>query len=338
MKPVVAFTLITLLTGCLPHDPTLDRRIVPAEEFARSIKEGRADDFSIFRAVQEHEKGMTNPTPGMSRASMKTPDETVAEAAAPFQGDPRYLEQGYALRRSVGAPKTDFVSDGDVAGGGTPNDTYRQLPRPPQLPPLPPGSQSPYSNGQMTHNPSLWPDEAQGANLFTDFRAFQPMDVITVVVNESTVGRKKTESSAEGSYSILAGITELFGIETKSWASNNESLDPATLISASTENKFEGEGELKREGSLKTQLSAVIMEILPNGIMRVEGTKIVAVDGEEETVVISGLVRMRDVNSENQVDSNRVANMRVDFYGRGILGEQQQPGWGARLIEKIWPF
>jgi flagellar L-ring protein precursor FlgH len=188
----------------------------------------------------------------------------------------------------------------------------------------------------MTANPSLWPDEGQG-NLFTDFRAFQAMDVITILVNESSTGSKKTKSDAEGKYSLLAGIANLFGVQSK-WASNTTGLDPESLIEANTESKFEGKGEMTREGNLKAALSAVIMEVLPNGLMRIEGSKIVSVDDEEEVMVISGLVRARDINSQNQVESNRIANMRIDFYGRGVIAQTQSPGWGARLVSAIWPF
>ncbi len=334
VKAGLMFGVAAGVSGCIRHDRTMDSRLIPAEEFARSVKQGSADDFSIFRAAQAKEDA--DALARLQRASLSP--EPAALPPAQYEGDPRYVSRGLKLKKTLAAPQTSFVSDGDVAGGETPKEPYRQLPRPPQLPQLPPGSSAPYALGPMTHNPSLWPDEAQGANLFTDFRAFQPMDVITIVVNESSVGSKKTNSKAEGTFDILAGISHLFGIETKSWASNNEAFDPGAIVEAKTENKYEGKGEMKREGSLKSQISAVIMEVLPNGLMRIEGTKIVSVDDEEEVMVLSGLVRSRDITSQNQVDSNRVANMRIDFYGRGVLGDQQSPGWGARLFEQIWPF
>ena len=334
LKAGLALTVAAGTSSCLPHDRTMESRLIPAEEFSRSVKAGGANDFSIFRAAQAKEEADAQAS--LARASLKS--APVPAAPAEFAGDDRYLARGLKLKKSIAAPKTEFVSDGDVAGGETPKEPYRQLPRSPLLPQLPPGSGAPYAMGQQTHNPSLWPDESQSANLFTDFRAFLPMDVITIVVNESSVGSKKTNSKAEGTFNILAGISHLFGIETKSWASNNEAFDPSAIVEAKTENKYEGKGEMKREGSLKSQISAVVMEVLPNGLMRVEGTKIVSVDDEEEVMVLSGLVRARDVTSQNQVDSNRVANMRIDFYGRGVLGDQQSPGWGARLFEQIWPF
>ncbi|MFN8388905.1 MAG: flagellar basal body L-ring protein FlgH [Bdellovibrionota bacterium] len=332
------------LGGCLSSDSLKDR-FVPAEEFSRSVKAGHLGDYSIFRAEEaaDRKSAQAASDPRLARASLGAEDTgSIQPARQPdaraavdgFNGDPRLLAQGMTLKKSFQAPTTDFVSDGGVAGGNPSTEASRQLPHPP--PALPPGSGSPYATGQMTANPSLWPDESQ-SNLFTDFRAFQAMDVITIIVNESSVGSKKTKANAEGKYSLLASIAHLLGFEA-GWESNNNGLSSEALVQASTESKYEGKGEMKREGALKAALSAVIMEVLPNGLMRIEGSKIVSVDDEEEVMVISGLVRSRDINSQNQIESNRVANMRIDFYGKGTIAQTQSPGWGARIFSAIWPF
>ena len=80
------------------------------------------------------------------------------------------------------------------------------------------------------------------------------------------------------------------------------------------------------------------MEVLPNGLLRIEGSKIISVNSEEEIMVISGLVRQRDVLATNEVASSRIANMRIDFYGQGVVADKQSPGWGARIFDTIWPF
>ena len=82
----------------------------------------------------------------------------------------------------------------------------------------------------------------------------------------------------------------------------------------------------------------MVVEVLPSGILRIEGEKIIAVNSEEQVMVLSGLVRPRDVNSNNEVDSSQIANMRIDYYGRGVIGEAQHGGWGSRLLRTIWPF
>ena len=164
------------------------------------------------------------------------------------------------------------------------------------------------------------------------------MDIITILVNENTQGEKKAQSDEESKFSLLASIANFFGLETRAWQSNNTNLDPANLINASTHSKFEGDTQMKRSGNLQAKVSAVIMEVFPNGLMRIEGTKIVSIDSEEEIVVITGLVRSRDIDSLNQVDSSRIADMRIDLYGQGLMAEHTRPGWGARAFQYIWPF
>jgi flagellar L-ring protein precursor FlgH len=266
----------------------------------------------------------------------------AADARAQFQGDPRYTDEGWQLKKSVGA--TPEVQQVHERGAAHPDSRANlgQFPIPPtaaMMPPAPPpGSSAPYYNGQMTANPSLWPDEAQGAFLFNDYRANQAMDIITIVINENNKGTKKADTDTKSEFDLIAGISEFFGIETTKWTANNTSLNPAELINASTNTNFKGEGETGREGQLSGRISAVILEKLPNGLLRVEGTKIISINEEEEVLVISGLVRQRDIKATNEIDSSRVANVRIDFYGRGVIGEQQKPGWGARIFELVWPF
>lgn len=311
-----------LMVGCVPHD-AFERtgpRLVPAEEFSHSLREGKAEDFSIFRIKQQQEEQA-------ARAKL-------GQTADGYNGDPRFLQQGYRLKGKFEMPQTMPVQAVTNSPAIQPQLSAPGL----QRVSYPAGSMAPYQNGQMTANPSLWPDEGQGADLFRDVRAYQAMDVITIAIKENSQGKKKAETTAKGKFSLSAGIESLLGIETKDWAANNTALDPTSLIKAATDNDFKGTGETKREGSLTGNISAVIMEVLPNGVLRIEGTKIMSMNDEEEIMVLSGLVRPRDVDAQNQVDSSRIANMRIDFYGRGVLGEQQTPGWGARLFEYIWPF
>jgi len=211
--------------------------------------------------------------------------------------------------------------------------------------PPPPGSSSPYYLGQMTANASLWPDESQQSSLFRDLRAFQPMDVVTIVISESVEGQKRTQTDSQSRFSILAAITNLFGFLSPqsatpagTWNQNNPGLDPENLINAQTNSVYQGTGQTRRLGSLKGKLSAMVLEVLPNGLLRLEGTKIISVDNEEEVMVVSGLARLRDIDPLNQLDSSRIANMRIDFYGKGVVGDTTTLGWGTRLVRSLWPF
>ena len=85
-------------------------------------------------------------------------------------------------------------------------------------------------------------------------------------------------------------------------------------------------------------MSAVVAEVLPSGLLRIEGEKIISVNNEEQVMVITGLVRPRDITSDNEVQSTKIAQVRVDYYGKGTVGEAQYGGWFARLLRIIWPF
>ncbi len=368
MRVSTAISLLLLLALASCARPSyIDRDVFPAEEFARAYKEGTVQDYSFHRAAQKHAKGRAAPladpkdlpasaTPGtITRLPAQMPQPGAgrqapaaqASARAQFNGDTRYLEQGFQLKKTVGAtPEAQHVHERGAAHPGS-RGNLGQFPIPPTaagmlpagMPPaLPPGSSAPYYNGQMTGNPSLWPDEAQGGFLFNDYRASQAMDIITIVINEDNKGRKRADTETESEFDLIAGITELFGIETTKWIANNTSLDPAQLINASTRTEYSAKGDTRREGRLTGRISAVIMEKLPNGLLRVEGTKIISINEEEEILVISGLVRQRDISSMNEVQSARIANVRIDFYGRGVIGEQQKPGWASRIFEVVWPF
>jgi flagellar L-ring protein FlgH len=325
-------SLLLFSYGCLSKPQLNDRigeYVVPAKEFSRSVREGTGEEFSIFEVAKRQKQGRAKLNNQMHAGSAEQQPATLHYV----DGDPRYLEQGLTLKRSIAAPTAVQQED---AG----KQIFAPAPvmyNPPQQQ-IPYGSSAPYLNGQVRTNPSLWPDEAQGASMFRDMRAFQAMDIITILINESSKGQKKAETDTESKFSLSAAISNLFGVETKDWAANNTALDPSNLINATTNSKFEGDGETTREGRLTGRISAVIMEALPNGLLRVEGTKIVAVNSEEEIMVISGLIRPRDIDARNQVDSSRIANMRIDFYGRGLIAENQEPGWLSRILRRVWPF
>jgi len=193
--------------------------------------------------------------------------------------------------------------------------------------------QGPLSVGDPGVSASLWKESRAGNHLFYDYRAWQPMDLLTIVVSENAEGKKEADTDVSSESSLELAIEKLFGIE-----NNFSEIDPASLIKANSTSEFKGEGETTRKDSLKARISAMVVEVLPSGILRVEGEKIIAVNSEEQVMVISGLVRTRDISSDNEVDSSKVANMRIDYYGRGVVGEVQQGGWLGRIIRRVWPF
>lgn len=195
----------------------------------------------------------------------------------------------------------------------------------------------PLSLGDPGISASLWKESRAGNMLFRDYRAWQPLDLITIVITERAEGNRKAETDIKLDSSVQAGITHLFGWENTD-KENKKWLDLKNMITANAAHDVSGEGETKRKGSLKATISAMVVEVLPSGILRIEGEKILAVNNDDEVMIISGLVRPEDVNSNNEVDSGKVANMRIDYTGTGSVSDAQTGGWLGNLVRRYWPF
>jgi len=252
----------------------------------------------------------------------------VAEAQPPVLKNP-----------TVGDPNQEVVTnlgtDGQVHGEIPGVRSYRR--RSAEYPQY----VSPLSLGDPGTSSSLWKESRAGNDLFRDFRAWQPMDLITISIDEKSEGKKDADTEVKQKTSIELAISKLFGLENRAKAANDgpkSGLDPTALVSASTQNDFKGEGSTNRKDSLTGKISAMVVEVLPSGILRIEGQKIIAVNSEEQVMVVSGLVRQRDINSDNDVKSSKIANMRIDYFGKGTVDDAQHGGWAGRLLRRFWPF
>lgn len=191
--------------------------------------------------------------------------------------------------------------------------------------------------GEPGASASLWRASGQGSQLYRDHRAFQPMDLITILIAEKSEGTKEADTDTKKDSTFLMGISKFFNF-TDDIEAKNPGVTSSQLLDTNVQNAFTGEGETSRKGSLKASLSAVVVEVYPNGIMRIEGEKIISVNNEEQIIVLSGLVRPKDVNSNNEVMSDKIANIRIDYFGKGVIGEVQSAGWLGRVISSLWPF
>lgn len=204
-----------------------------------------------------------------------------------------------------------------------------------QMPPPYPGR---LEEGDPGMSASLYREDRVNNELYRDFRPFQPMDLLTIVVTERSLGRQFAITEVKSKSEVLAGISKFFGLENRPEEQWTYPPDMSALIAANTKNDFKGEGNTNRQSELTGRLSAVVVEVLPSGLLRIEGEKILVVNNEEQVMVISGLVRQRDISSNNEVNSSQIAQMRIDYYGKGTVGEAQYGGWFARTMRILWPF
>ena len=167
---------------------------------------------------------------------------------------------------------------------------------------------------------------ARSASLYSDSRAHEVGDVLTITIAENTSAQSSANTKTQHDDSVTAfGGTGLF-----------DRLFKSLSLSANQSRAGNGTGQTTRSGSLVTTLSVVVKEVLPNGTMRVEGSRLVGINRETQHVVFSGLVRPEDVSPDNSVASTQIASVEVHYDGRGIVGDTQRPGILSRIFKFLF--
>jgi flagellar L-ring protein precursor FlgH len=172
-------------------------------------------------------------------------------------------------------------------------------------------------------------------NLFSDPKAHNVGDVVTINVYEnlSGSGSANTSSGKKSSYNINVNKPKFFG---KPFP--GKSRDPLVGFSTSPSQSFSGKNSTSRNAKLIATISARVVKVYPNGDLFIVGEKTVKINDDVQVLRISGIVRPNDIGPDNTIPSSKIANMYVEYNGRGYFNETQRPGWLARLLSKIWPF
>jgi flagellar L-ring protein precursor FlgH len=181
---------------------------------------------------------------------------------------------------------------------------------------------------------SLWEPGNGRAFMFEDRRASRIGDIVVVQIVEQHKGSKKANTKADREASLSAGVGGgFFGL-----SSLTQKLAEYFNIDASTSNEFEGDGSTSREDTLTGTIAAKVIEVVPNGDLRIQGKREVTVNSEKQTMTIKGIVRRIDLNTQNTVLSSAVADAQIAYTGLGVVDDVQRPGWATRIFDWITPF
>ncbi|HPC47630.1 MAG TPA: flagellar basal body L-ring protein FlgH [Deltaproteobacteria bacterium] len=183
---------------------------------------------------------------------------------------------------------------------------------------------------------SLWSENAKFYDMYSDRRARRVGDVVTVQIVESSSADKEAKTEASRSSSTDNSVSSFLGLPLDHSSVFGYTVKPE--VSTSSTSEFEGDGKTSRKGTLTAVVAARITRVLPSGNYLLKGKKQIRVNDEAQYIVVSGIVRPDDIMWNNAVVSTKIADLRVDYYGKGILGDQQNKGFLARVIDKVWPF
>lgn len=211
------------------------------------------------------------------------------------------------------------------------------------LPPIGP-TQTITEPEQAAANPGSMFNDAEADLLFSDSRARRVGDIVLIKVVENAKGKNKADTTAERDSTNNYGVGAFFG-------QDNASINPfnptgglggrtgtSALFQTNSNSKLDGKGETKRENTVTATIAARVVRSLPGGLLQVEGARETRINEETQYIVVSGLVRTRDVASDNSVLSSQMADSRIAYYGKGVLADKQRSGWFTRLMDNFWPF
>ena len=161
-----------------------------------------------------------------------------------------------------------------------------------------------------------------GRSLFADQKANRSGDAVTILIVEvsSASNDAKTSSSRESNLSLTGSM--------KTGSSAGTDLSGGVGLG----NQFKGEGSTASNGSVRAKISARVDSVLANGNLMVSGNRTITVNGEEQTIKISGVVRPSDIQADNSVYSFNISDAVIVFEGSGIVSRAQGPGWLTKLL------
>lgn len=197
-------------------------------------------------------------------------------------------------------------------------------------------------------NPGSVFSQNQPTFLFDDTRARRIGDILTINIIDTSKSDLKAETKNDKTASNNLGVANYFG--GKEIAGNLSGqlggpnfgmkgligADP--MVSTSTAEKFQSKGETKRESAVTAAIGCRIVNILPGGVMQIEGARQTRVNNENQIIVVRGIVRPIDVGPDNTVPSTQLADCQIEYYGEGDLADRQKSGWLTRILDNVWPF
>jgi flagellar L-ring protein FlgH len=184
---------------------------------------------------------------------------------------------------------------------------------------------------------SLWAPSAKYYDMYSDHKARQVGDLVIVQVVESSSADKEATTEASHSNSVKNTVTDFLGLPVnETTVFGGHPLTPSVDLSGSSQ--FNGDGKTTRKGTLTANVSARVMRVLPSGNYVIKGKKQIRVNEESQYIVVSGIIRPEDILWNNSVMSTTIADLKVDYYGSGIIGDQQDKGLFVKILDKIYPF
>lgn len=167
-------------------------------------------------------------------------------------------------------------------------------------------------------------------NIYSDSKAHRIGDIISVILEESTQANKnaKTELKKENS----STLDPVIGLGGTAVTVNGQSLQ----FGINQNSNFKGDSKADQGNSLSGNISVHVLKVLPNGNLMIRGEKWITLNNGDEYIRLTGIIRSKDINSNNTILSNKVANARIQYAGTGSFADANEQGWLTKFFNSSW--
>tara|TARA_R110001592_G_scaffold205052_1_gene455425 strand:- start:63 stop:815 length:753 start_codon:yes stop_codon:yes gene_type:complete len=168
-------------------------------------------------------------------------------------------------------------------------------------------------------------------SFYGDQVALNVGDILTVLLDENTSASKTADTTYEKDDEVILNEATILG-------NNIAARGLSLLTNPSMERAFDGAAQSDQSNSLQGSISVTVSEVLPNGILRIQGEKWLKLNQGDEYIRITGLVRPQDIGTDNTILSSKVANARIAYGGTGAFDDVNKQGWLSRFFYSDWWF
>ena len=182
---------------------------------------------------------------------------------------------------------------------------------------------------QISHATSFWADANRSQlSLYSDHKAREIGDIVTILVEEESSSSKDNSTKTNKKTSTAAEIETMLYPSSEVLRKKNEN----PTFKWGSDSEFEGGGSNSNKHKLTGVLTATVIDVAPNGNMIIEGRRKVMLASSTQILIVTGVVRPRDISTSNTISSNSIADMTVEFKGKGDLSANQNPG----MLTRVW--
>ena len=189
-----------------------------------------------------------------------------------------------------------------------------------------------YPKQKLDHDGALF-DPTIANTLYSDIRAGRVGDIITVQLRENTNATKAANTTT--SKESVVEIDPIIGLGANPVALGGDSLE----FDLDSSNEFTGDAQSNQSNSLFGDISVTVVQVLPNNNLVIRGEKWMTLNKGDEYIRLTGIIRAADISPLNTIQSNRIANARIQYSGTGSFARAQEKGWLAQFFDsKWWPL